>query len=108
MAFMPTDLPEPVVPATSRCGIRARSATVGIPAISLPNASVKGELERSKASEEITSLSRTISLFSLGISIPTTDLPGMTSTTRTLITAMDRAKSLANPLIRLTLIPGAG
>jgi len=35
-----TDLPEPVVPATSRCGMRARSATVGRPAMSLPSARV--------------------------------------------------------------------
>ena len=35
---MPTDLPEPVVPATSRCGMRARSATMGSPPIDLPSA----------------------------------------------------------------------
>ena len=29
MALIATDLPEPVVPATSRCGMRARSATIG-------------------------------------------------------------------------------
>ena len=31
MAFSATDLPLPVVPATSRCGIVARSATTGAP-----------------------------------------------------------------------------
>ncbi len=36
---MPTDLPEPVVPATSRCGMRARSAMTGAPPMSLPSAS---------------------------------------------------------------------
>ena len=35
---MPTDLPEPVVPATSRCGMRARSAITGSPLIDLPSA----------------------------------------------------------------------
>ena len=35
----PTDLPEPVVPATSRCGMRARSATIGSPPMALPSAS---------------------------------------------------------------------
>jgi hypothetical protein len=30
MALMPTDLPEPVVPATRQCGILARSATTGL------------------------------------------------------------------------------
>ena len=36
MALMPTDLPEPVVPATKQCGILARSATTAWPAMSLP------------------------------------------------------------------------
>ncbi len=42
IALTATDLPEPVVPATSRCGIRARSAITGLPAMSLPSASVSG------------------------------------------------------------------
>ena len=45
---------------------------------------------------------------SFGISIPTTDLPGITSTIRTLITASERARSFTRPLMRLTLRPGAG
>ena len=36
MALMPTDLPDPVVPATRQCGIFARSATTGFPTMSLP------------------------------------------------------------------------
>ena len=36
---MPTDLPEPVVPAINRCGMRARSAMTGSPQISLPRVS---------------------------------------------------------------------
>ena len=42
IALTATDLPEPVVPATSRCGMRARSAITGLPAMSLPSASVSG------------------------------------------------------------------
>ena len=34
--FTHTDLPEPVVPATNRCGILAKSVITGLPAISLP------------------------------------------------------------------------
>ena len=49
-----------------------------------------------------------ISRSSLGISIPTTVLPGITSTTRTLTTARERAKSFAKLVIRLTFTPGAG
>jgi hypothetical protein len=36
MVLMQTDLPEPVVPAISRCGMRVRSSTIGLPATSLP------------------------------------------------------------------------
>ena len=38
IALTATDLPEPVVPATSRCGICARSTTAGPPSMSLPSA----------------------------------------------------------------------
>ncbi len=44
MALMPTDLPEPVVPATSTCGILARSATTGLPSMSLPRPMVSRRL----------------------------------------------------------------
>ena len=36
MLAMHTLLPEPVVPAISRCGMRVRSDTIGWPAASLP------------------------------------------------------------------------
>ena len=108
MEFTPTDFPEPVVPATSRCGIFARSATIGWPEISCPRASVNGDFDSSKTVDESTSLKLTISLSSLGISMPTTDLPGITSTTRTLITDKERARSLAKLEMRDTLMPGAG
>src|SRR5574341_855985 len=35
-----TDLPEPVVPAISRCGIEVRSAVIGWPETSCPSASL--------------------------------------------------------------------
>ena len=108
MAFTPTDLPEPVVPATSRWGILARLATMGLPPISFPRANVSGEEDSVNTLAPSTSLRRTISRSSLGISMPTTDLPGITSTTRTLSTARDRARSFARLEILLTLTPGAG
>ena len=43
IAFTPTDLPEPVVPATSKCGARAKSVTTGAPVMSCPNAKVSFE-----------------------------------------------------------------
>ena len=39
MVLMATDLPEPVVPAISRCGMRARSTSTGSPPIDLPRQS---------------------------------------------------------------------
>ena len=47
IAFRATDLPEPVVPAISRCGMRPKSATIGWPPMSLPSASVNGDLSSS-------------------------------------------------------------
>ena len=35
---MQTDLPDPVVPAISKCGIELKSPITGIPEILLPNA----------------------------------------------------------------------
>ena len=43
IALIPTDFPEPVVPATNKCGIFPKSTTIGCPAISTPNAKVNGE-----------------------------------------------------------------
>ena len=45
MALIATDLPEPVVPATSRCGILFRFATTGLPPISLPKVRVSVALD---------------------------------------------------------------
>ena len=46
IAFTLTDLPAPVEPAMSRCGIVARSLTNGSPWMVLPSASVSLEVER--------------------------------------------------------------
>ncbi|MNN83000.1 hypothetical protein D3C81_2000000 [compost metagenome] len=108
IAFTPTDLPEPVVPATSKCGIFARSVMTGLPPMSWPRARVTGDLKLSYSGVDNTSEKRTICRSSLGISIPTVVLPGITSTTRTLVTARERARSLARLAMRLTLTPAAG
>ena len=59
-------------------------------------------------SEDKISLNRTIFLFVLGISTPTTDFPSITSTTLTLLTARERAISWEIFVILLALVPGAG
>ena len=71
IAFTPTDLPDPVVPATKRCGILAKSTTTGLPEISCPKASVKLDGDFLKACEDKISVRRTIFLLVFGISIPT-------------------------------------
>ncbi len=50
MALMATDLPEPVEPAMSTCGIEARSAVTMRPLMSLPMASVRRDLALAKVS----------------------------------------------------------
>ena len=45
MAFTQTDLPDPVVPATSRWGIAARSAATAFPDTSRPRAKRRGDFE---------------------------------------------------------------
>ena len=108
MALTPTDLPEPVVPATNKCGIFPKSTTTDLPAISWPSANVKFEVDVLNAFDERISVSLTIFLFVLGISIPTTDFPSITSTTLTELTDRDLAISWAIPVILLALVPGAG
>ena len=107
MVLIATDLPEPVVPAISACGIFAKSATTGSPAISLPSDKVSGDLELSYFSERSISLKNTISRCSLGISIPIVGRPGITSTTRTERTDNARAKSVDKFVTLLAFVPGA-
>ena len=76
--------------------------------MSCPKARDKGETDLLNTSEDKISVKRTIFLFVLGISTPTTDLPSITSTTRTLLTARDLAISWAMLVILLAFVPGAG
>ncbi|PWC78740.1 hypothetical protein TSH64_32060 [Azospirillum sp. TSH64] len=102
-----TDLPEPVVPATSRWGKRARSATTGWPPMSLPSASASLPPCLSKPSAAISSRSSTVSRLALGNSTPMTLRPGTTAT-RTDTALIERAMSSARPMTREDLVPGAG
>jgi hypothetical protein len=56
MALTLTLLPEPVVPATRRCGILARSKTIGVPTMSLPRTIASFDLFRANASLAMISL----------------------------------------------------
>ena len=101
-----TLLPEPVAPATSRCGIAARSATAGRPKMSLPSASGSLDGPSRNSGVERISLSATVSRTWLGISIPIADLPSRGETIRTLGAFIARARSSARLNTLLTLSPG--
>ena len=78
--FTSTLLPEPVWPATSRCGMLARSVQWILPLMSLPSANVRMDFDWRKLGESMTSLRAITSRFRLGTSTPTVGLPGMRST----------------------------
>jgi hypothetical protein len=61
MALMATDLPLPVEPAISTCGMVARSAVTMRPLMSLPMARVSLDLVWVKFSASITSRSQMVS-----------------------------------------------
>ena len=75
--LMKLDFPEPVAPATSRCGIFARLATTKPPSTSLPSPATIGWWSERAVVERSTSPRETISLSTLGISMPIADLPGI-------------------------------
>ena len=81
IVFTQPDLPEPVVPATSRCGIFARSVQTELPAMSLPSHTDSGEPDGgppcSPRSRRKMSPRYTIRWRLLGTSTPTACLPGM-------------------------------
>ena len=108
IAFTPTDLPEPVIPPTSKCGIFAKSPTTGRPAISLPKATVSLDGASLNTSDEKISCNKTSCRCSFGSSMPIVVLPTMVSTTRTDCTDKERAKSLDKLTIWLPFTPLAG
>ena len=107
IAFRPTDLPEPVVPAISRCGIGDRSAITAPPAMSLPSTNGSVCVLSSNAVEPSSSDRLTISRVRLGSSMPMTLRPATTAT-RADSADIERAISSDRPTTRLALMPGAG
>ena len=76
IAEINTDLPEPVVPATSRCGMRARSAAMGSPETSRPRAMPSCEPSLWNAALSRMGRMRTVIVRELGTSMPTYERPG--------------------------------
>ena len=105
--FRPTDLPEPVVPATSRWGILARSAVTGSPRTSTPRQSGSAALNSLHARLSAKLAKSTVSGVSAGISSHTELLPG-TGSTLTEETFSSRAISSSADASFLILVPAAG
>ena len=107
IVFTQTDLPDPVVPAINKWGIEVKSPIIGTPEILLPKAIGNFNSRLLNRSFEIISLKKTLSLFSLGISIPTVFLPGITAT-RAEVELVFLARSSDKFTIFETLTPAAG
>jgi len=107
MVLIPTDLPEPVVPAISKWGMVERSATTGSPPIFLPKARASFDEVFSYSGAAKSSRKNTVSRWELGNSIPITLRPGTTAT-RADTALMERAISSASPITREDLMPAAG
>ncbi len=69
------DLPAPVVPATSRCGIFARSAPIARPETSLPSQTASGDQSAGRVLEDVAEVDDARRRF--GTSTPTACLPGI-------------------------------
>ena len=107
MVLIATDLPEPVVPATKRWGMRARSAMIGSPPMFLPKHSASLCLLSTKSAEATSSRRYTVSRRAFGSSMPMALRPGTTAT-RAETADIERAMSSDRPMTRDDLVPGAG
>ena len=104
--LMKHDLPEPVAPATSRCGILARLATTKPPSTSLPRPQTIGWWSPRAVPDRSTSPRETISLSTLGISMPIADLPGIGLRIRTSAEATAYAMFFESAVTFSTLTAG--
>ncbi len=107
MVLIATDLPDPVVPATKRCGMRARSAITGSPPMVLPRQRDIFCVELLNSSDSRISRRYTVSRAAFGSSIPMALRPGMTAT-RAETALIERAMSSVSAITRDDLMPGAG
>ena len=87
--------------------MRARSAKIGAPLISLPSASVSRPACFCSSSDDRISDRNTVSRLAFGTSMPITLRPG-TVAMRTAVTDRLRATSSASPITRALRMPGAG
>ena len=88
MQLMPLDLPAPVAPAMSRCGVVARLRNTERPAMSLPMATSSGWLAVFASAEVMMSPRLTSWRVWLGTSTPMAERPGMGARMRTSVAAI--------------------
>ena len=105
---MQTDLPLPVAPAISKCGILSTEVTIHFPEISFPKAIGINDFSFTKLSDIRISFNITEFLTSFSTSIPTTDLPGIGACILIPLVASESDKSSARLTILETFTPGLG
>ena len=71
MVLIQTDLPDPVVPAISRCGIFPKFNVLISPEVVFPIAKVSSDFASANSGLFTTDLKKTVAGFRLGITIPT-------------------------------------
>ena len=108
ITFRPTDLPWPVAPATSRCGILVRSAMNTSLVMVLPSAIGRSNLVSWNLREFNMLSIDTLWRFLFGTSMPMVPLPGIGAIIRTPRAESRRAMSSSRLRILVMRIPSAG
>ena len=103
-----TDLPEPVAPAISTCGIFAISETITLPEISLPTAKPMLSPPFLKALLSKRSRKNTVCFCLFGTSIPIADFPGIGASILISLAASASLISFASDNTFETLTPCSG
>ena len=101
------DLPAPVAPAISTCGISARFTRTARPWTSFPRPTNNDLVTSRAAFEDSTSPSITKSLTLFGTSTPMADLPGIGAMIRTSGVARAYAMSSPRESTRFTFVPAS-
>ena len=105
MQLIALDLPAPVVPAMSMCGVVEMLRNTERPAMSLPTATSSGCIAARDSCETMRSPSETNSRTAFGTSIPIADLPGIGARIRTSVAAMVYAMSRESDVTLATFTP---
>ena len=105
IVLMQPDLPEPVVPAISRWGMRARSVQTAVPEMSLPSQTASGLAVAGRSSKMSPSVTRFGERF--GISTPTACFPGIGARMRISVVASAYERSSFSAATFETFVPGA-